>query len=556
MLACFSKIKSKYKLAILLIIIFTATIWTGCIGKKERVETPPPIERVEEREGGLFRFQLTSDPGNLDPAAFNFQNQSAKQLMYLLYRGLVAYHHESLEIVPSIANKWSVSEDGLIYTFYLNEGIIFHNGNPINAQTFKDSWERILAPGKNFSNRFVFMDIVGAGDKLNGRVQETVGIRVLDELTLQVQLATPNSAFLSMMAHPSTFPVDTELVNRAGDSFGQTASSIIGAGPFKMVEWHKNKELVLEKNENYFGYEPYIQRLEMPIIPDSEEALVLLEAGKLHYIQEVPIGRLAQIRNDQQLSPLLIETPFLASYYYSFNIHKPPLDNVKIRQALNFAVDRELIIEHLWENLGTPLGGVVPQGFANYPYPKNAYTFNLPMAKKLLEDAGYPLGFGLPDLVLTYNDTPGHRAIAKAVQQQLAQVGVRVVLEEVSWEQLIKNMQNLQGDIFRLGWIADYPDVDSFLYNQFSTQAIGKGNYLKYSNSLVDELLTQARRELNLQKRNELYALAESYLIADAPMLWLFGYDKAVMRGDYVKGLHVNQLGVVNLELVWLEGPN
>lgn len=524
----------------------------GCSFKREDPE-PDYSPRIINREGGVFKFQLVNDPLDLDPATFNFQSTDARQLMFLLYRGLVDYDPETMKPIPAIADSWEISEDGLIYTFILNKEVKFHNGKEVTAEALKQSWERLLRADKKYVNSFVLENVVGAKEKLAGQAQEVSGVRVLDNYRLEVELKTPNSSFLSLLGHPATFPVDIEEVETAGDKYGKHNGGVIGTGPFQMVEWQQGKQLVLEKNDDYFGHEAYIERLEMPIIPDNEEALVLLEAGKLHFIQEVPLGKLSYVENNEQLSPLIIKSPLLASYYYSFNINKPPLDNEKIRQALNYAVDREMLIEHLWEGIGTPLGGAVPEGFAKYNYPTNRYTHNTSMAQKLLEDAGYPMGFGLPDLVLTYNDVAGHGIIAQAIQQQLAQIGVKVVLEEVTWEKLLDKMKKQDGDMFRSGWLADYPDVDSFLYSSFYSEAVEKGNYLKYSNSMVDDLLMQGRSQLNSEKRQDTYALAESYIIDDAPKLWLFSYEKIVMRGDYVQGLTIDSLGVAQLEQVWIE---
>jgi peptide/nickel transport system substrate-binding protein/oligopeptide transport system substrate-binding protein len=537
---------------IMALAVIVAIALGGC-GKKDPKEAQFYPPRVAEREGGVFKFQLANDPGSLDPARFDFQNISSRQLMYLLYDGLVDYHPETMEVIPSLAYNWQVSEDGKTYQFYLREGIKFHNGMEVTAEVFKKSWERLFSPGKKYTNSFMLQSIVGAKELQAGRAREAKGIKVITPYTLQVELEEPNNAFLSILGHPATFPVDLVVVEKTGDKYGSDKAAVVGTGPYRLVEWQKNKQLTLEKNPEYFGHNSYIERLEMPIIKNSEEALIMLEAGKLHFIQEIPIGKMGYVNSKPELAGLVVKAPFLATYYYAFNLTAPPFDNVKIRQALNYAIDRELIIEYLWEGLGKPLGGIVPAGFGNYSYPKNSYTYNLTMAKKLLEDTGHPLGFGIPDILLTYNSSAGHRAIARAVQQQLAQIGIKVILEEVSWEELLAKMQRGDGNIFRVGWIADYPHVDNFLYNSFHSGAVNKGNILNYANNLVDDLLKQARQEKDLAKSMELYSLAESYLIADAPMLWLFSYQKGAMQGDYVQGLMLNALGVVPVEQVWLE---
>ncbi|MDW7675392.1 MAG: peptide ABC transporter substrate-binding protein [Bacillota bacterium] len=544
--------KLKIKVILLIMLIIGVVVIGGC-GKNESLESQPLPVRVHEREGGVFRFQLSNDPVSLDPVSFDYQDPAARQLMYLLYDGLIEYHPDTMEPIANLATSWEISNDGKTYTFNIKEGVLFHNGKEVTAEVLKESWERLLNPAKNYPNSFLLQNIVGAEDLLSGRTKEASGIVVLSDYRLQVELETPNSNFLSILGHPATFPVNMSVIEKVGDSYGSSKELVIGTGPFQMVEWEKNKMITLEKNNNYYGHEPYIERLEMPIIKDNEEALVLLEGGKLHFINDIPFGKMNYVRNHPQLAELVIEAPFLASYYYGLNINKPPLNNVKLRQALNYAIDREVILQHLWEGIGQPLGGVVPPGFGNYKYPNNVYNYNLTNAKKLLEDIGYPMGFGLPDLVLTYNTSAGHKTIAEAIQQQLAQIGIKVILEEVSWEELMTNMQEGTGDMFRLGWIADYPDVDSFLFPSFHTQTIDKGNFLSYSNNLVDDLLLQARAESNYEKRMELYSLAESYLIADAPMLWLFSYEQVAMKGDYVEGLKINSLGVVPLEFVWLE---
>ncbi|MGF7186211.1 peptide/nickel transport system substrate-binding protein/oligopeptide transport system substrate-binding protein [Desulfitispora alkaliphila] len=532
--------KKSNLMHLICIIGLIGILLSGCFGQSEQEgEQTRPMER----EGGVFRYHLQSNPVTLDPAKYSQQDASGRQVIHQIYDGLVAYHPETLEVVPAIAEKWNINEDRTVYNFTLKEGVKLHNDKEVTAEIVKASWERLLSSSGDNMNSYLLENIVGADEKKAGRIDYVTGIRVISDYQLEVELKSPNSAFLKALGHPATFPMDIE---NEGDI-------PVGAGPFRLVEWQDNKQIVLEKYPDYYGQEPYLDRVEMPIINDLEEALVELEAGRLHYLQEVPLGRVDEVRKHYQLRELIIETDFLATYYLGINLNKEPFDQPGLRQVLNYAIDRELIIEHLKEGVASPLGRVLPPGLTRYARDlRNEYEYKPDEAKRMLDELGYPAGFGLPEISISFNDTGGHGVIAQAVQQQLAQIGITSVLDPMEWEDLVDGAKGRELDVFRMGWLADYPDPDNFLYSNFHSSMAGSGNFTGYSNEEVDNLLDMARTELNQDKRADLYNKAEQKIVAEAPMIWLFSYRSLSMRGDYVHGLEVTPMGTIPLENVWI----
>jgi peptide/nickel transport system substrate-binding protein/oligopeptide transport system substrate-binding protein len=316
--------------------------------------------------------------------------------------------------------------------------------------------------------------------------------------------------------------------------------------------------VVLKKNEDYWRKDdagnplPYLDAVEIVILPDNTIAYQEFKKGNIDVLPNVPDEYYVEAKSEY--GELLQERPWVGIYYYGFNNIKPPFkDNKKLRQAFNYAVNKELISELVLEGRYTPAKGVLPPGMPGYNPDLEGYSFDPDKAKKLLAEAGYPDGI---EVQLQVNNDPRHRSVAEAIQAQLMSLGINLDISIVDWGVHLDMCERAETEIFRMGWVVDYMDPDNFLYVLLHSDNHGsKGNYSFYKNEEVDRLLAEARVETEWDKRMELYRRAEEIIVEDAPWMFLFHYTTSLLAHDYVKDIYLPAMGDYQTTLynVWLE---
>ncbi len=512
----------------------------GCLG---------PVAAAEKR-GGTYRAVLGADPPTLDPAQATDTTSSA--VIRQLFDGLVDLD-ERMQVVPALAEHWTVSPDQRVYTFTLRRGVRFHHGREVKAADVKFSLER-AARGKK---PWVVEKLVGAPAVIQGRAREIPGIRVTGEYTVELTLERPFAPFLMLLAYDAAFVVPREEADRLGPEFAQRP---VGTGAFRFGSWRHDDRLTLEAFRDHFRGAPYLDRVVYRIINDDHTRFQEYRAGNLEHV-DVPTGQFRAVQADPVLSRELHVWPILGTYALRFTMTQPPFkDNRKLRQAFNYAIDKEAIARVILEGTVVPARGVLPPGMPGHNPELPGYPHDKQKARQLLVEAGYPEGRGLPPITLHYNTNPQHRRIAELVQAQLRELGVSIELRNLDWAAYIKLVDDGGTQWHRMGWIADYPDPENFLTVLFHSRNIGPpGNTSRYANPEVDRLFDEADRLPAGPARLAKYREAEKRIVEDAPWVFVYWYTSRLLQKPYVRGLLHSPLSVAPelhwapLRQVWLD---
>lgn len=463
-----------------------------------------------------------------------------------IYESLVCYDEKTGDIKPLLAKDWSYSKDGKCLTINLKKNIKFSNGKALTAQDVKAAWENNFSTAADWYNISLFLTINGAKERVDAKSTDISGIEAADSRTLKIHFVKPNALFVSMLTNP-IFNVATTSEQK----------ELLGTGPYVLKE-KKETSLVLLKNEQYHRGIPHLSALNITIYPNAELAYKDYQAGKLDYLDMVPLSEINNIKKNPEYKNLFINQPLLETYSLGFNNSREPYtQNYLLRRALNYAIDRKAINDSVFGGAYLLLKGVVPSGAPGYSSHMRGYSYNIEKAQQLLGEAGYPGGQGLPLLTLSYNSDPGHQEVADAVAAQLSSLGIPVQTLALEWTYYQKQLASMSMSFFRVGWQADYPDADSFLYSLQHSNQMGISNYVGYQNPQVDKLLDQSRNQMsNQEERFKLLNRAEQIIIDDAPCLWLFQKQTAKIISKQVNALEVNSLNQIDWYKVELKKPS
>ncbi|MBF0499599.1 MAG: ABC transporter substrate-binding protein [Candidatus Riflebacteria bacterium] len=517
----------------------------------------PAAESKVPVYGGTFRRAFPSPVITLDPRAIgdSFSHEVARQI----FDGLVEFDPEA-RVVPAIAESWKVSSDRLTYTIKLRNDIRFHatfgaEGRPTNnggrlltAEDVSYSFHRLLDPKTKMPRGKLFLVIKGSEAYAAGSAPNISGIQVLASDSIAISLEKPFAPFLSLLALPNAFIVPREDAERP--NFG---TDPVGTGPF-ISSGKQGDTLILKANQNYFRGRPYLDRLEFPFIKEEKDSFAMFKRGELMETN-VPDPEYKNVKSDPLLAPLFQETSRWGTYYLGMNVTKPPFDNVKVRQAINFAIDRETIVKLILNDRARIAKGVLPPGITAFNPALRGYSYDPERAKKLLAEAGYPDGKGFPEITLQFNRDPSHERSSEFILANLRDIGITCILKEVEFPEHFKSVENGEVSFFRMGWTVDYPDPDNFLYTLFHSKNIGReGNFARYSNPKVDELVERARFEIDPKDRIPLYQRAEQMIVDDAPWVFIYHYTTHVLPQANVRGLHITTMGAqfILYRQIWL----
>ncbi|MFN3974032.1 MAG: ABC transporter substrate-binding protein [Dehalococcoidia bacterium] len=508
----------------------------------------PAAPAPAPKTGGVFR-RLWDDPPTLDPHLVS--DVSSAFVVVEVFSGLVTLDTD-LRVVPDIAERWEVSPDARTYTFYLRRGVKFHNGREVTAEDFKYSLERATDPKTQSPVAETYLgDIVGVQEKLAGKAKDVTGIRVVDRYTLQITIDAPKVYFIAKLTYPTAFVVDREQIERLGRRWTDQPN---GTGPFKLKEYKVGERIVLERNPDFYRGPPKVDRVELLLAGGS--AMAMYENDEIH-VTGVGLADLERVRNpNDPLNKQLVQAPLSFDIFYiGFNTKKPPFDDVKVRQALNHSINKELIASQVLSNLVTPAYGILPPGFPGFnpSIQDKGLKYNPDLAKRLLAESKY--AGKLPRIVLTVPGTGGSAGLdLEVIMDQWKQtLGVEVEVQQVEWATFLQELNRGTLQAFAgLGWSADYPDPQDFLDILFHSKSAQ--NHTFYSNPEVDLLLEQARVEQDWNKRVALYNKAEETIIRDAAWvpLWYSGERFALIK-PYVKGYKLTPMIVPKLKDVWIE---
>lgn len=471
-----------------------------------------------------------------------------------VFEGLFYYDEESGSVKSRLAKSWKYSADGKTLTIQLKKAR-FSNQKPLTSQAVKSCWENSFSTTKEWANISLFLPIEGSEARLEGRTPAIAGVEAVNSNTLRIRLQKPNSAFLRMLTNPIFWVYDR---GETGKNSEQTQNDMLGTGPFLLQEVKEDQTLVLVRNDQYHRGQPHVSALQFKLYQDPYQAWGEYKAGRLDYLHQVPLAEVKNIKSHKDYQDQFIDRYLWETYSLGFNMNREPFaGNYLLRRALNFAVDRNAILEQVLGGSYRTAKGVIPNGLPGYSKQMRGYAYDPAKAKDLLAEAGYPEGEGLKPLILYFNRDDGHRAVIQAIAAQFNQLGIDVQLQDMEWDYYKKQLGKMDLALFRVGWQADYADADNFLYGMYHSSKIGVSNYCGYHNPQVDKVLDAARAEIKSeQERIKLLQRAEEIIVDDAPMLWLFQKKAAAMRGNHVHHLHMDGLGLVDWYEVELLKPS
>ncbi len=489
-----------------------------------------------ERTAGVCYIRLKKNPPSLDPA--RIVDLDSARIAAKLFNGLVTFDTD-LKPVPDIAASWTISPDGRTYLFVLKKGVLFFNGREVTARDFQYSFERVLHPDTRSPRTWVLSRISGAKAFQRGTAKGVTGITAKDPYTLEIRLDEPFAPFLGMLGLTTAYVVPREEVERWGTDYGFHAS---GTGPFVLASWRHNQSVQLKAHDRYFGSGPQLDGMMYNIIPEDFTALVEFEKGCLDVLPDIMASEYSRFVNDPVRRSHITKIPSLNTYYLGLNCQVPPFDDVRVRRALNVAIDREKLLKTLMQGRGTIANGPLPP-LLRGDDGERMYGYDPARAKELLRNAGYPQGF---TMTLYQMADPENLDICLAIQAYLEAIGITVKIVQLEWSTFLDAVARGEAQSFWLSWWADYPDAENFLFPLFHSSNWGPGgNRSRFENAAVDALIDQTVKNPQRTQRLDQYRAIEKLIVREAP--WVFFWHKAAcgIHQPWVRGYQAVPLAVM-----------
>ncbi|MBL7128430.1 MAG: ABC transporter substrate-binding protein [Ignavibacteria bacterium] len=535
----------------------------------------------ENADNKIFNLNVNVGIETLEPVMSN--STQTIWALSLCMEGLVTFDKEN-KITPLLAKNWTISEDALTYTFNLKTNVKYYDddcftetggkGRAVTAQDFKYCLERVNDPNTKSRGLWVFRDkIKGApefiksrSDESNNKIKEITGIKVINDSTLQIELIEPFAPFLSLLTMSYGFVYPREAVEYYKDDFFKHP---VGTGPFKFVKWDIDKELIFEKNKDYWDKDeegnqlPYLDGVRFTFTKSLETEFLDFTQNKYDY-HNPSSETFGQITDDEgnlldleNKSSELIRQPWLNTVYYIMmqttklpgGMGSPFINNKKLRQALNYGVDRKKIVRFVLKNRGFPAeNGPLPIGIPGFDENIKGYTYDKAKAKLLLVEAGYPDGNGLY-LTLVIGNDEIQQAIAIAIQEQMKELGVNIKLEQLMQATVLSKQQDGEFTFSRANWGADYFDPENFMALFYSKNLVPFGpNKTGYSNPRIDELYEQANKLTDFNERKKIYDEMQQIVIDDAAWLFIYYNQQVYLLHKNIEGFYLDGLNIIKLK--------
>lgn len=533
-------------------------------------------------------YNLATEPATIDPALS--QGIPEANVILQVFDGLTRIDQNNMP-QPAIAKSWKISDDQKTYTFTLRDAQ-WTNGTPVTAYDFEYAWIRALAPetasqyayqlyyvkgGETFNMSVKVGDkyYVQAVDAKGNPVTKNeggkdvavadmtkeiipsrdVGVKALDDKTLQVTLESPTVYFINLTAFPTLMPVCKAVVS-ANDKWAADVTNFVTDGPFTLTEWSHNDKMTFVKNPTYWDKDAVkLTKITYLMVTDESTALSMFQNGQMDVGSTVPLSELPKLVGSGDAKIF----PYLGTYYYMFNVTKKPFNDVRVRKALTLAIDRNAITTSITQGGEVPATAYVPYGIADATagsdFRKVGGTFykdnDITEAKALLAEAGYPDGKGFPAFTILYNTSSRHKSIAEAIQQMWkTNLGIDCTLKVEEWGVYLDDRNNLNYQVARAGWIGDYMDPNTFL-DMFVTN--GGNNGTGWSNKAYDADIAKAKTTTDPAARMATLHDAEKILMTDMPIMPVYFYTNPVLITSHVKNFYQSTLGFVDWKNAYME---
>ncbi len=511
-------------------------------------EMLPDVEEVTGEDAPLadtqeITYVLSNEPDGIDPGITN--NSFASVFLVNCFEGLATYDNSG-NVVPGVAESWDISEDGTVYTFHLRDGLKWSDGSPLTANDFVYSYKRVLDPATGAQYVNMITDyVVGAAELYAGEgSEEDLGIRALDDQTLEITLIQPASWFIDMLTMWVWDPVQEATITANGDQWTNSADTYVCNGPFMISDMSMGEYVELSKNENYWDAESVtLEKITLRYVLDTATALTAYESGEVDGINTIPASDVARLKAEG--AGVQTASNF-GTTYFNINCAKAPYDNPLVRKALSLAIDREAIINNVLQVEASPAYNLIGPGYVvdGVDFSEGDSTWELgpnadpEAAQAALAEAGYPDGEGFPTLQLSYYSSDTVKKMTEALAEMLeTNLGIDVEITSADWAVFYEDVQNGNYDVAAMGWSADYVHPMSFL-PLLKTDDVS--NNVFYSNPDYDALVEQVMAESDPAKGWDLMKEAEALAMADYPMLNVYYKAANYAMKDYVTGYFMN----------------
>ena len=553
---------NKRLLALFLVMIMIFSVLGGCTKPAETpapdpgkpvVEEPKPETPAPEPATGesVFNWNIGADPKTIDPVlngasdGGNVINQTFEALT----------REKSGTIYPGIAESWDVSEDGLTVTFHLRESN-WSDGTPLTAHDFVYSWKRGMDPAtaSEYSWIWEYTNIVGAFDAVNGASLDDVGVRAVDDYTLEATLETPTEYIISLLSFYHFMPTKQSAVESGPDgAWAKDATKAVSNGPFILTDYKIGDGLVLVKNPEYWNAgEVKIDKIVGKFIDEQATAFTAYQSGDLDFLPSVPPAEIPGLIAED---PNFFVFPLLGTYYYNINMDLEIFQDARVRRAMNLAIDRELIVETMASGQ-VPATGFVPPGFLDHEgkdffevsgmYGLATDASKVEEAQALMAEAGYPNGEGFPEFTIMYNTSEGHQLAAELVQEMLkTNLGMKIKLENQEWAVFQDTRKAGDFEVSRGGWLTDFMDPMGMLAIFTTENAYNDPNF---KNARYDELLSLAAKTIGKEHFDALYE-AQDILMEELPIITVYHYTEVMLVNPKLQGWDRSVLGTIDFSM-------
>jgi peptide/nickel transport system substrate-binding protein len=566
--------------------IGAAVILTSCGGNENTKKEDVKAANGGVKYGGVFKLNETEDFRSLYP--LNITEVVAHRITNQVYQGLVKLDQEDLTVLPSLADKWEINEDATVFTFHLRKGVKFHDnqcftdgkGRELTAKDVKYSLDRVCESAPENQMFGLFRDkVTGANEYYESTVNKAPleggvsGIKVIDDYTIEISLNYSFAGFLKILSHPACWSYPKEAVDMYGVDM---RINCVGTGPFRVKTIKESETVILEKNPDYWEKDqygnqlPYLDGIKFSFIKEKKAELLEFRKGNLDMVYRLPlemikdvVGELEDAKKGGNKPYVMQVVPAMSVVYLGMQNKLPPFDNIDVRKAFNYAIDKNSIVTYTLQGDGRPgVHGIVPP-FKGYDYEGvKGYVYNPELAKEHMKKAGYENGKGFPEITLQINSGGGDRnvQIAEVVQKMLHEnLGIKINIEQLQFPQHLENLETGKALFWRAGWIADYPDPENFLnllYGKHVPADLETNSYLnsvRYQNEAFDVKFNEALREVDEAKRYELFKQADQIAVDDAAILPVFYDENTRLIQVYVKNFPSNAMEYRDMTAVYFD---
>ncbi|EID44258.1 peptide ABC transporter substrate-binding protein [Parageobacillus thermoglucosidasius] len=515
--------------SIFALLLLVSAVLTGCGSKGTSGDGAGKNIKQE------ITLNAMSEPPSLDPALAS--DTTSGWVIDHLFEGLYTKNQKG-EPVLGAASDVKVSEDRKTYTFTIRDDAKWSDGDPVTAQDFEYAWKRVLDPKTGSPFAFYMYYIKGAEEYNKGKGSaDQVGIKALDDKTLQIELNAPLSYFDKLLTMWTFYPVKKSLVE-SNPKWAAEAKGYVSNGAYRLTEWKHNSEVVIEKNQHYWNKDTInMEKVTWKMVNDATTYYQMYKTGELDLIATLPTDAVAQEKNNKEYKVV----PYFGTYMFMFNVAKEPFNNVKIRRAFAMAIDRKAIVENITKSGEKPAYAFVPYGAdtpdGDFREVGGAYfEENVQEAKKLLQEGMKEEGWStLPEVTLIYNTAENHKKIAEAVQEMLKRnLGVKIKLANQEWKTYLETTAQSNFQMARMGWIGIFVDPTVILDYYLGDSPNNRTNWV---NKQFDDLMAKAKVEQDDKKRYELLHEAEKILMTDLPFIPVYFYSQNYLTSPKFKGI-------------------